>query len=300
MDGPSTRAAETRAPKPRLARVGILVNPKKEAARNAVDGFCRWLRSRSVEPVVRSAQALDLGGSQFLEADSFFRDPDLIVSLGGDGTFLHLAHHVRASHPALLGVNFGRLGFLTAVEASELVPFFERILASGLPIENRMRLACSVAGVLQSPYALNDVVLQDAEHMRTMTIRLRCGEATIGVFTADGVIIASPTGSTAYTLSVGGPVVHPHLEAILIAFLSAHTLSARPVVLSANETVTAEVSDPRPLRLVIDGQVSQILAPGSVLSVARAPAPAAVVIDPERSFIDRLRLKLAWGGNQRA
>jgi NAD+ kinase len=292
----ATRQGASRAGRAKLARVGVFVNLEKEAACAAVTGLCRWLVSKNLEVYLLREQARALGKRGGVAPETFFRKPQLIVSLGGDGTFLHVARHITGVRPALLGVNFGRLGFLTAVESGELIAFFERLLKGPLPVEHRLRLQCRVASWTQPPMALNDVVIQDAGGVRAIRVRLSYGTHLVGVFRADGVIIATPTGSTAYTLSVGGPVVHPGVEAFLVALISPHTLSARPLVIGADEELTIEVLGERPLRVTVDGQESRTIPPHEVIRVARAPAQVTVVVDPERSFLYRLREKLAWGG----
>jgi len=293
----ATRKKPARAGRAGLSRVGVFVNLEKEAACAAVTGLCRWLTSKNLEVYLLKEQARALGKRGGVAPDTFFRKPQLIVSLGGDGTFLHVARRIVGARPALLGVNFGRLGFLTAVESGELIAFFERLLEAPLPVEHRLRLQCRVSPWTQPPVALNDVVIQDAGGVRAIRVRLSYGEHLVGVFRADGVIIATPTGSTAYTLSVGGPVVHPGVEAFLIALISPHTLSARPLVIRANEELTIEVLGERPLRVTIDGQESRTIPPHEIIRVARAPSNVTVVVDPERSFLYRLREKLAWGGS---
>ena len=143
-----------------LTRVGVFVNLEKDAARDALGRFTRWLRAKGVEPMLLDTQADALGEPGAVGADTFFAKPDLIVSLGGDGTFLHAARHIHGPTPPLLGVNFGHLGYLTAVEASDLGPLFERVLPDEVPVEHRLRLGCEVPGWRDSPPALNDIVIQ--------------------------------------------------------------------------------------------------------------------------------------------
>ncbi len=279
-----------------LSRVGVYVNLDKEAACGAVGALCDWLGDRGIDTMLLKEHTRVLGKRGGVTRDSFYRKPQLIISLGGDGTFLHVARQIPRCRPALLGVNFGRLGFLTAVEATELLPFLERTLRSELPVEHRLRLATAVSPWDSPPPALNDVVIQSAEGVRVLGFRVRVGERVIGVFRADGIIVASPTGSTAYTLSVGGPVVHPGVEAMLIALISPHTLSARPLVVGANETITVDVLSDSPIRVTIDGQESRQVPGNESVRIHRASGDVAVVVDPQRPFIDRMREKLAWGG----
>jgi len=207
-----------------------------------------------------------------------------------------VARHIHGPTPPLLGVNFGHLGYLTAVESSDLVPFFERVLTDEVPVEHRLRLGCEVPGWRDSPPALNDIVIQDAAGIRTLRLRVRIGDRIVGVFAADGIIAATPTGSTAYTLSVGGPVVHPGVEAMLFALVSPHTLSARPMVVSPRDPLTIEALEDRPVRVTIDGQEVRELSGSAPIRIHRHPRDIAVVVDPGRAFIDRLREKLSWGG----
>jgi NAD+ kinase len=281
---------------PRLKRVGVYLNLDKEAARSAVTRYCRWLRSKGVEPVLRQDQAEEMGERGIPESQ-FFTEPDILVSMGGDGTFLHVARHIADISPPLLGVNFGRLGYLTAVEANDLVPFCEHLLDGNLPIDRRLRIGCDVEGWDDPPPALNDVVIQDAEGIRTIRMRISLGGKTVGVFRADGIIVATPTGSTAYTLSVGGPVVHPDVEALLFALVSPHTLSARPMVVSDTDTIVVEVLDDRPVRVIIDGQETRRIRPEQPIRMTRARNDMSIIVDPERLFVDRLRRKLSWGGH---
>jgi len=293
----STRRPKARTAKTKLTRVGVYVNLEKDAARAAVGGLCRWLDEKGIEVLLLKEHARAVGRRGGVAEASFYRKPQVIVSLGGDGTFLHVARHITGTRPALLGVNFGRLGFLTAVEASELIPFFEGLLKKEVPTEHRLRMACEIGGWDDPPLALNDIVVQDGEGVRALRLRIHSGRQLVGDFRADGVILATPTGSTAYGLSVGGPVVHPGVDAFLIALVSPHTLSARPVVVSPDDEVRIAVEGDRPVRVTIDGQTSRRIPAGMSIHVRRADADVAVVVDPERSFIDRLREKLSWGGS---
>lgn len=280
----------------RITRVGTFVNLDKPAARAAAISFSEWLEARGVDVLMRRTHADALGRKGGVPDTTFFRQPDLIVCFGGDGTFLRVARALTRPRPALLGVNFGHLGYLTAVESHELEVFFEKLLAGPLPVEHRLRIACETSGWDDPPTALNDVVVQDAEGIRALTMRVHHGDRVIGEFRADGLIVATPTGSTAYTLSVGGPVIHPGVDAVLVALVSPHTLSARPIVLSTDEPVSVQVLTGRPIRVTIDGQETRELSSQAPIRVRRAPHDVAVVVDPARTFIDRLREKLTWGG----
>lgn len=294
------RAASKKPTGTPVTDIGVYVNLDKAAARAEASAIVRWLTSRGLEPLFLKEHAHAIGEHGGVEHDTFFDSPELIVSLGGDGTFLHVARHIQALRPALLGVNFGRLGYLTAVEAENLLPFLDRQLTKGLTVERRLRLACRAEGWEHPPLALNDIVIQDADGVRTVRLRVRVGDSTVGIFRADGVIAATPTGSTAYTLSVGGPVVHPRVEALLIALVSPHTLSARPLVFSAEDEIVVEAIEDRPVRVIIDGQETRTLSRPVPIHITRAPADVAVVVDPERTFVNRIREKLSWGGNARA
>ena len=229
------------------------------------------------------------------------QDVDAMLTLGGDGTLLRAARLVDERAVPILGVNLGRLGFLTCCPASQLEEALRRLASRDYVVENRMTLDARVTdtagGDRQRWRALNDVVLHKGGFARVVAVRVEADGETVGQFSADGVVIATPTGSTAYNLSAGGPVVVPTLETILLTPVSAHTLALRPLVLPPTSQVTLRANDgPDELLVTVDGQVGCTFSTGESLIIRRSHAPVPIVRFPEHSFFSTMREKLHWGG----
>jgi NAD+ kinase len=226
---------------------------------------------------------------------------DALITLGGDGTLLRGARLLAGKSIPILGVNLGRLGFLTTC-GSEDAGTALRLLATGnYMAEARMALAGrAVDGAgsnRQEWLALNDFVLHKGGFARVVRLAVAIDGESIGVYAADGVIISTPTGSTAYSLSAGGPVVVPTLESIILTPISAHMLAVRPLVIPPDAEISVEtIQNPEELIVTVDGQVGTNLASGEKLVVRRAPNPVLIVRFPGTSFFERMRAKLGWGG----
>jgi NAD+ kinase len=226
---------------------------------------------------------------------------DALLTLGGDGTLLRAARLVPERAVPILGVNLGRLGFLTCCPASQFEEALRRLASGDYVVEARMTLDARVTdaagGERQRWRALNDVVLHKGGFARVVAVRVEADGQTVGHFSADGVVIATPTGSTAYNLSAGGPVVVPTLETILLTPVSAHTLALRPLVLPPSSIVTLRGNDgPDELLVTVDGQVGCTFSAGDTLVIQRSTAPVPIVRFPEDSFFSTMREKLHWGG----
>jgi NAD+ kinase len=226
---------------------------------------------------------------------------DALITLGGDGTLLRGARLLAGKPAPILGINLGRLGFLTTCGSEDAEKALE-ILASGKYVaEARMSLAARAVDQKgnnrQEWLALNDFVLHKGGFARVVRLSVSIDGESIGVYAADGVIISTPTGSTAYSLSAGGPVVVPTVESIILTPISAHMLAVRPLVIAPDAEVTVEtIQNPEELIVTVDGQVGTNLQSGEKLIVRRAPNPVRIVRFPDTSFFVRLRKKLGWGG----
>lgn len=230
-------------------------------------------------------------------------DLDAVLTLGGDGTLLRAARIVGEHPVPILGINLGRLGFLTCCAGSELEAALRRFAAGDYIVEPRMTLDARVLdrqGVGRARWrALNDVVLNKGGFARVVTMRVQANGENVARYSADGVVLATPTGSTAYNLSAGGPVVFPTLETILLTPVSAHTLALRPLVLPPTSEVTVQADDgPDELLVTVDGQVGATFGPGETLVVERSAYPVLVVRFSNGSFFATMREKLHWGGLQ--
>jgi NAD+ kinase len=228
---------------------------------------------------------------------------DALLTLGGDGTLLRAARLVARRSVPILGVNLGRLGFLTCCPASEFEDALRRLAAREYVVESRMTLDACVAnanGVEQERWrALNDVVLHKGGFARVLHLTVSANGDPVGTYAADGIVFSTPTGSTAYSLSAGGPVVVPTLESIVLTPISAHTLALRPLVLPATSLVTLHANaGPDELLVTVDGQVGRTFCQGEALIVRRSDHPVSIVRFPEQSFFSTMREKLHWGGLQ--
>ena len=241
----------------------------------------------------------DLAGE---DATVILRDGvDAILTLGGDGTLLRAARILEDNPAPILGINLGRLGFLTCCPADKMEVALRRFAGAEHVVEARMTLDARVrdpSGAQRAQWrALNDVVLHKGGFARVVTMRVQADGETVARYAADGIVMATPTGSTAYNLSAGGPVVFPTLETILVTAVSAHTLAIRPLVLPSTSQVIVQAEDgPDELLVTVDGQVGATFGIGESLVVQRSPYPVRIVRFPEGSFFATMREKLHWGG----
>ena len=284
-----------------MKRVGIVAKPDAPRAPEVVTRLVDWLTPRGIEvtleketagivPAVRAAAAnkAELPGLS-----------DLLIVLGGDGTLLSMARAVGDLGVPIMGVNLGGLGFLTATTLDEMLPSLEAALQGHMVVEDRLMLRARVirnGAAVCEHMALNDAVLHKGGAARVIRLLVRASGEEVGTYSADGIILSTPTGSTAYSLSAGGPIVSPSVHCIVATPICPHTLSVRPLVLPADETVTVEVLSPtEELILTIDGQEHETLLPGARIVVSRAPNPVRLVRFPGQTFFSTLRRKLNWG-----
>ncbi len=286
----------------RVERVGILSALHKPRVRETTQRAAHLLQEAGATVVVSEtlaeACALDCDRCE----DIARARPDLILVMGGDGTFLAAARLMAPLGVPLLGVDLGGFGFLAEEEPERMLAAIDRLLAGEFEIEERIMLHAAVlrdgekcAGYL----GLNDAVIATGSFRRIARLELHVAGEHIAQFAADGLIIATPTGSTAYSLSAGGPICDPRVEAILITAICPHTLHTRPLVVNADSellvTVGGERQPSEDLALTVDGQETVKLLPGDHVAVARASVRARLVRLGRRTFYDRLRAKLRWG-----
>lgn len=221
------------------------------------------------------------------------RDPDIVLSLGGDGTMLRAARLAHAADAPLLGINLGTLGFLTEVDADRAGAAIERLFVGDFHLENRMMLECrSDDGV--TCVGLNEVLVERSSEHRLVRLEVSINGERLVAFNADGVIVATPTGSTAYALSAGGPIVSPRAECIVVVPVSAHMMFSRPFVLTPDDVVEVRVDGEggREASLSVDGAEGWRLSPGAVTTVRRHERDLQLVRLSGPGFVERLRIKL--------
>ena len=238
------------------------------------------------------------GGGSLLEDPSGL---DVLVTLGGDGTLLRGARFLAGRPVPILGINLGRLGFLTACQVDDLEDALRRFAAGDYRADARMGLdvrAVDVEGREREHWlALNDTVVHKGGFARVIRVRVSVDGELVGTYSADGFVVSTPTGSTAYSLSAGGPIVAPTLESIILTPIAPHTLAIRPLVLPASCTVSLQPDgESSEILVTVDGQVGTKLAAGETVRARRAQTPVLIVRFPGMSFLERLRVKLGWGG----
>jgi NAD+ kinase len=225
---------------------------------------------------------------------------DLIVVLGGDGTLLSVARLVGGSGVPILGVNLGHLGFLTATTLGAMYPTLEQVLRGDHAAEARMMLTASVSrdGTVTSEHlALNDLVVSKGPQGRMIDLEVCADGQLMTAYRADGLIIATPTGSTAYNLSAGGPILFPTMDAFVLTPICSHTLTNRPIVLPPTAVVELRLlADVPDVALWLDGQPGGTVTPKDLVRIGRAEARIRLIRDPEKTCFQVLRAKLKWGG----
>ncbi|GLC27414.1 NAD(+)/NADH kinase [Roseisolibacter agri] len=261
-------------------------------------------RLRALVPQLGMSLALEPPLLPFLsDADVFdeHTEVDAVLSLGGDGTLLRAARLLDDRAAPILGVNLGRLGFLTSCDADGLEEGVRRLVERDYHAEPRMALraaAVDASGRVHARWrSLNDVVLHKGGFARVVRFAVWVDGEPIGAFAADGVVVATPTGSTAYSLSAGGPIVVPTVESIVLTAVSPHTLAIRPLVLPPTAELRLMADDgPEELLVTLDGQPGTTLGESETLVIHRAATPVLIVRFADSSFFARLRTKMGWGG----
>jgi NAD+ kinase len=289
-----------------VTRVGLTAKQGLDAAAEVLAELAGWLDARGIRPVFETETAKLAGvppGRPTVSRDELPSHCDLIVVLGGDGTLIGMAGRIgrAGSDVPILGVNFGSLGFLTEITLPELHDSLEAVLAGRAVIEPRQMLtARTIRGSV--PFAdhvvLNDIVITKSALARMIEISVTVGDLPVTRVRADGLIIASPTGSTAYNLAAGGPIVHPAVDAMIVTPIAPHTLTHRPVVIPASSEVHVRpIIEGNDVFVTFDGQTGYPLQPDDLVSVRRAPRPLRIVKSATRTYFEILREKLKWGGD---
>jgi NAD+ kinase len=283
-----------------LKSIGVIVGPRKPEALAVVCDLRAWCAARGIELRAASEVAAQVECATLLETTGeLAQGVDLLVVLGGDGTMLGASRLVGARAIPVLGVNFGWLGYLTEFTLAELFPALEAVRQGDFEIEQRMLLDVQVMRAQQPiirQRALNEAVINKVAPARMIELECYVNQLFVNSFRADGLIVATPTGSTAYSLSAGGPIVQPSMSAILLTPICPHLLSHRPVVVPGESTVELlfQRADEE-LMLTIDGQVVVNLLPDDRVMLQRSATTFDLVRPANRNYFEVLRTKLKWG-----
>lgn len=282
-----------------IESAGIISKPRSERAARIVPELVRWLEERGIA-LRLDPETAGYARRTGIERTEVPRGTQLVIVLGGDGTLLSAARAIGGGEIPLFAVNLGGLGFLTAITVDEIYGQLERVLEGDFHEGRRRMLQCEHrrnGDLLAAYHALNDVVLTKFEIARMIDLEMQIDGHFVCVYRADGLIIATPTGSTAYSLSAGGPIVFPSVSAIAITPICPHTLTVRPVVLDDASVIDiTNLSDDSATYLTIDGQVGELLNRGDHVVCRRSEHFIHLIRPPDMMFFDVLREKLKWGG----
>ncbi|MFZ5353549.1 MAG: NAD(+)/NADH kinase [Bacillota bacterium] len=279
-------------------RFGIIPNLSKDSDLTITENIVKWLKNKNVEVMLNDTIANKLYMPELaFPVEEIYSDSDMVIVLGGDGTLLNVARQSCIYDVPLFGINLGHLGFLTETEVADMYHVFERILEGEYRIEKRMMLDAYVEkdNILLGRFtALNDIGITRGTFSRIISCSLFINDSFVDLYAADGLIICSPTGSTAYSLSAGGPLVSPLVKVLIITPICPHSLHSRSIVVSDEDIVKVEICEnSTEVMLTVDGQHGYKLKPGDIVTVSKSGYQTSLVKLNQRSFFDVLRRKMS-------
>lgn len=286
-----------------IKTVGVVVKPNHKEAWATACEISDWLEKRGIgligkphEETERFDANCDL---DTVETEKFQSEADLIVVLGGDGTMLSTARLIGDREALVLGINYGSLGYLTEFRIEEMFSALEEILAGNYEIDRRVMLEAEHRRgeeLVDKGRVLNDVVINKAALARIIEIEVSLNDLFVNSFRADGLIVATPTGSTAYNLSAGGPIVYPSVNAVVLTPICPFTLTNRPIVIPDTAEINLRLKNESDgVVLTLDGQIGRSMSAGDSVSIRKSPTTFNLVQPPNRNYFDVLRNKLKWG-----
>ena len=285
-----------------MKNIAIFAKVHDPRCRGVADELIKWLVERRLTPLVEAHLARHLNYPSGTDSDTISRLADLVVVLGGDGTLISVARLVGDREAPILGVNLGSLGFLTEITLEELYPALESCLRGDFCVSERTMLRAAIErdgkemGVYQ---VLNDAVVNKGALARIVDLEVTVNDRYLTTFKADGLIISTPTGSTGYSLSANGPIIHPELDCLIITPICPHTLTNRPVILPADAVVEVILNTREPgATVTMDGQISFPITYKDRVLIKRSEQVTKLVSSPHRGYLEILRTKLGWGGSQ--
>jgi len=279
-------------------KIGIFIKHGHENAVNIGVNISKWLLDRDIEVLAENevSEILNLSKCTRLEIS---RMCDLALVLGGDGTFLSVARLIIGRDIPLIGINLGSLGFLTEVKLEEIYSTLDTIFAGNCIIDKRMMLKTEIFRnnkKMNEYTVLNDVVINKGALARIINIKTSINSKYLTTYRSDGLIIATPTGSTAYSLSAGGPIVYPELNSIIITPICPHTLTHRPIVVSGDDTIEVMVnSHDSDVLVTLDGQIGIPVKNDDIIKIQKSDKKTYILKHPKKDYFELLRNKLKWG-----
>jgi NAD+ kinase len=283
-----------------IRATGIICKPLQERICEIVPSLLAWLRERKIEVYIdRETQSCIGPRAPMVEREVMGEKTDLLIVLGGDGTLLAAARALHSRKIPILAVNLGGLGFLTTVTLEELYPALEQVLAGAHHTSERMMLEAEVfrnGRAAERLTALNDAVANKGALARMLDFDLHVNGDHVGHYRADGIIVATPTGSTAYSLAAGGPIVQPELDSFVITPICPHMLTNRPLVIPDTAKIDLDFSAAEgPVYLTLDGQTGLQLGSSDRVAIAKSPNKVVFIRPRDKSYFQILRSKLRWG-----
>ncbi len=279
----------------KVKKVGIIIKPHAPKIEEIIKELIEWFHKRDVRYILEKPAAEKIGEKSYSLREQIPNKVDLIIVLGGDGTLLSIAHIAAQENVPVLGVNLGSLGFLTEVPLPELYPTLESYFKGEKGIISKRKMLKVKVGE-DVFYGLNDIVVNKGALARIIQLSLTINGKTIGILRADGLIISTPTGSTAYSMAAGGPILEPGIPAIVLTPICPHTLSFRPMVLPISSRIRAKLlTKGEEVYLTVDGQRGEILKTGDCVEIQEAEYSLSLISSPRRDYFQLLREKLGWG-----
>ncbi|GDX89840.1 NAD kinase [Nitrospirota bacterium] len=279
--------------------IGILTKPKFPEIKSTLQDVVAWLRARSINVILDTTSAALLGEQGGVQKTQVASKADVLLVLGGDGTMLHAARLAGERSIPILGVNLGGLGFLTEVRLENLYPSLERVFANDFVLDERLMLQTHVhrhGETVARGVVLNDVVISKGTLARMIELRISIQGQFVTNLRGDGVIVTTPTGSTAYSLSAGGPIINPAVQSLMVTPICPHTLTHRPLIVPATAEIEVTLtSKDDGAMATLDGQVGVAMIQGDTVEIKISEYRTRLIRFPESSYYDVLREKLKWG-----
>ncbi len=284
-----------------MKNIGIFCKQKLPAGRKILTDLIQWLNKKDCQVIIDKNTASITGQDSPHEWADISARADLIIALGGDGTILSVARSAHAFNVPILAVNQGSLGFLAEVTLPDLYEVLEKVLNGQFECENRMLLNACIwrdKKKVGEFHVLNDVVINKGALARIVNLKVRVNSQYMTSYRADGLIIATPTGSTAYSLSAGGPIIHPSMDSLVLSPICPFTLTNRSIVIPDQSLIQVELTtENENVRVTLDGQEGCDMFQGDILEVKKAETSIKLIQAPDRNYYQILRDKLHWGSN---
>ncbi|TYB81827.1 MAG: NAD(+) kinase [Kosmotoga sp.] len=282
-----------------MKNIAIVVKPHAEEVADITIQICDYLKSEGKNVLLEERTASVLGYSDFTSHTEIKNSADLLIVLGGDGTLISSNRIISGANIPILGVNLGRLGFLTETKAEEALDTVKKVLSGNYKFDNRMKLISDIfydEEKVFSTEVLNDIVINKGALARIIDIEVYIDNQYVNTYRADGLIISTPTGSTAYTLAAGGPIVYPTLNSIILTPICPHSLTHRPIVIHDDSEIKIRImNDDEKVFITYDGQIGRKMSLKEEIFIYKSPQPVKLIVSQKRNYFALLKEKLGWG-----